>query len=215
MARRLADIARQRAKVCDKTRKAALECFLRNSFSEVTIQSVADAMSVSYWTVYRQYKTKEALFRAAAEPLFETVASELRQSRMETSSVSGAIASCVRHASDVMLSHNYLEMSLLLIREGTNHPWLEICYRQKAIQPAAFRFDAAVRAAGDANGLIIGVQPKASERVVRMLETSLVLPRLLPGREPLSDAEVSAARQSAASALLAATYAVDFNEAAA
>ncbi|MFC3714238.1 TetR/AcrR family transcriptional regulator [Sphingoaurantiacus capsulatus] len=196
-------------------RAAALPLFLERPIADLTLKGVAEAMGASFWAVYRQYETREVLYRAAVAPLIDEVAAVAARTPRTTASVGAAVGACVRHAVELMQGARYRDMFYLLLRDGAGQDWIEPIYRDRIVGALVRGFEAAVRRAGDQHGLVIGIQPGTSQRVIRTLESNLLLPRLLPNSVPLSDEEVAAARQAAVNGLMAATYAVEFAEPAA
>jgi AcrR family transcriptional regulator len=196
-------------------RAAALPFFLARPMADMTLRGVAEAMGVSFWTVYRQYETRESLYRAAVMPLLDEVAAAAARFPRLTTSVGAAVAACVRHSVELMQRSRYRDVFYLLLRDGASQDWLEPIYRERIVGTLVRGFETAVRRAGDQHGLVIGVRPGASQRVIRTLESTILVPRLLPNSVPLSDEELAAARQAAINMLMTATYAVEFSEPAA
>lgn len=211
MSIRLGNRERFRAEIC----AAALPMFLERPITDLTLKAVAEAMGASFWPVYRQFETREALYRASVTPLLESVAAAALRCPRVTTSVGAAVVACVRHASELMQHSAYRDIFFLLLRDGASQDWIEPIYRERIVGALVRGFEAAVRRAGDQHGLVIGIRPGASQRIIRTLESTILVPRLLPNSVPLSDEELAAARQAAISALMAATYAVEFSEPAA
>lgn len=205
----------EREKFREQIRAAALPLFLERPVTDLTLRAVAEAMGASFWPVYRQYETREALYRAAVTPLLETVAAGAARMPRVTTSVGAAVHACVRHAVDLMQRSRYRDVFFLLLRDGASQDWIEPIYRERIVGTLVRGFDAAVRKAGDQHDMVIGIRPGVSQRVIRTLESTILVPRLLPNSVPLSDEELTAARQAAVNTLMAATYAVEFAESAA
>ena len=205
----------EREQLRSDIRAAALPLFLERPATDMTLRGVAEAMGASFWTVYRQYETREALYRAAVTPLLDAVAAAAGRTPRVTTSVGAAVTACVRHAVELMQRSRYRDVFFLLLRDGASQDWIEPIYRERIVGGLVRGFEAAVRRAGDQHGLVIGIRPGSSQRVIRTLESTILVPRLLPNSVPLSDEELAAARQAAINTLMAATYAVEFSEPAA
>lgn len=191
-------------------RRAALPCFLERSIADVSLQEIADALGVSFWAVYRQYATRELLYREAVEPLFAELAAAAARLPRETTSVNAAVSACVRHTVAMMQTPRYRDIVFLMLRDGALQPWLHPTYRQTIVAPLVRGLESSVRHAGDRHALVIGIRPGVADRALRMLEGAVVMPRLLPGSLPLLDDELAAARSAATNLLMAGTYAVEF-----
>jgi AcrR family transcriptional regulator len=207
--------AAERARFRAQIRAAALPLFIERPVTDMTLRSVSETIGVSFWAVYRQYETREALYRAAVAPLLEEIAEAAARVPRVTASVGAAVNACVRHAAELMQEPRYRDMFFLLLRDGASQDWIEPIYRDKVVGALVRGLEAAVRRAGDRHGMVIGVRPGVAPRVLRTLESTLIVPRLLANSVPLSDEELAAARQAAVNTLMAATYAVEFSEPAA
>lgn len=191
-------------------RDAALPRFLERSIADVSLQGIADALGVSFWTVYRQYPTRELLYRDAVEPMFAELAAAATRLPRETGSVNAAVAACVRHVAGMMQTPRYRDVMILILRDGTLQPWLHPTYRDTIVAPLVRGLESAVRHAGDRHALVIGIRPGVADRALRLLEGAIVMPRLLPGSLPLLEEDLAAARSAATNLLMAGTYAVEF-----
>lgn len=205
MAITAAERERRRAEIA----AAALSLFIRRPSAEVPLREIAEAIGVDFFVVYRQFADRDQLYRAAVKPLVETIAAQLPGPAPAGGSVRDTIASHVRIATELLQTAAYRDLAYLRVRDGTAQPWLDGAYRDSIARPFERGLDAAVRRAGDAAGLIIGIQPGASGKLFRWLEGAIVAPALLPGAEPLSRDDFELLRQRAIARLMASTYAVD------
>jgi len=212
----MAMTAAERQAFRSEIRKTALPFFLDRAIADVSLQSIADAMGVSFWSVYRQYETRELLYRAALEPALAELATAAAACPYVTTSVRAAVAASIRHASDLMQRDLYRQLLFILVRDGGSQDWLTAFYSEQIIEPLCRCIERAIRRAGDEQGFVIGIEPGASRRALRMLESRIVMPRLLPHEELTGQEDsLAAIRDAATTTLIAATYSVEFAEPAA
>lgn len=205
MAASASERERRRAEIA----AAALSLFIRRPSAEVPLREIANVIGVDFFVVYRQFADRDQLYRAAVMPLVEALAAQLPGPASIGGSVRDTIAAHVRIATELLHTTAYRDLAYLRVRDGAAQPWLDGAYRDGIAWPFERGLDAAVRRAGDAAGLIIGIQPGASGKLFRWLEGAIVAPALLPGAEPLSRDDLDLLRHSALARLMAATYAVD------
>jgi len=191
---------------------AALALFLKRPSANVPLREIAEAIGVDFFVVYRRFADRDQLYRAAVMPLIEGIAAQLAAAPPPAGSVRDTIAGHVRIASDMLQTPAYRDLAYLRLRDGVLQPWLDRAYRSAIARPFERGLDAAVRRAGDAVGLIIGIRPGTSGKMLRWLEGAIVAPMLFPGTEPLPREELDLLRQTAVARLIAATYAIEFAE---
>lgn len=191
---------------------AALALFIKRPSGDVALREIAEAIGVDFFVVYRRFADRDQLYRAAVMPLIERIAAQLAGTPPPAGSVRDAIAGHVRLATDMLQTPAYRDLAYLRLRDGALQPWLDRAYRNAIAGPFERELDAAVRRAGDAAGLIIGIRPGTSGKMLRWLEGAIVAPMLFPGAEPLHCEELDLLRQTAVARLIAATYAIEFTE---
>lgn len=208
MAATTSDRDRRRADIA----AAALPLFLERPSANVPLREIAEAIGVDFFVVYRRFTDRDQLYRAAVMPLIERIAVKLAGAPPPGGSVRDTIVSHVRVATDMLQTPAYRDLAFLRLRDGALQPWLDRAYRTAIARPFERGLDAAVRRAGDTAGLVIGIHPGTSGRILRWLEGAIVAPMLFPRAEPLSREELDLLRQTAVARLIAATYAIDFAE---
>ena len=208
MASRLASREKLRADIA----AAALALILKRPSANVPLREVAEAVGVDYFVVYRQFASRDDLYRAAVTSLIEQVAAPLVVGTVAAGSVRETIVDQVRTAAEALQTKAYRDLTYLRLRDAELQPWLAAACRAAITAPFERRLDAAVRRAGDESGLVIGIRPGVSGRVFRWLEGAIVAPALFPDAEPLARDELDLLRQTAVARLIAATYSVEFAE---
>jgi AcrR family transcriptional regulator len=201
------DKARFKARI----RAAALPLFRQAPPSDATIKRIAEALGASYWSVYRQYDAREALYRDVVSELVGQVGAGISIVRDPALSVSATVHAAVHAIAGLMSKACYRDMLLFVFRDAAAFDWLYELYQANVLERFTKVVEALVLEAGKRHELVIGIEPGAAVRAVRTLETMIVLPRLLPGAISPKTFEVKAALDAAASGLMSATYAIDFS----
>lgn len=195
-------------------RKAAQTLFLERSPANASLRHVAEALGVSFWSVYRQYETRECLFRAAIPPLFEEVSASLSDAVRIASTVRASIFATVGEIAQTMRQSAYRDLVYVVVRDGHTERWLEDSYRTHLLNAAARSIEAAVHRSGSKLGHLIGIDDAAAVKAVLLLEAALIHPRVLPGMRPIVD-DSDELCNSIANQVQAATFALTLNASAA
>ena len=208
MATRASERERRRADIAG----AALALFLKRPVAHVPLREIAEAIGVDFFVVYRQFADRDQLYRSAVTPLIDRLAAQLAGPSPTIGSVREAIAANIRDLTDLLRSSAYRDLAYLRLRDGALQPWLDRTHRAAIVRPFERRLESAIRRAGDAAGLTIGIRPGVGGKVFRWLEGAIAAAGLFPGAEPLTRDELDALRQTAVARLFAATYAIELAE---
>lgn len=189
----------------DQVIDAATDQFLETGFEGARVDAIASRGDVSKRTVYNHFASKEALFEAVVERLWERL-HERAESLVDLSwPVEDALRAVAEHTVDTLTRPDVLGLLRLVVSEAPRTPVLTERFFSHGRGPA---FDALVRylIAMDRHGRLRIPQPElAALQFLGLFKEALVWPRLL-GAEPLPAARREAVIEQAVASFMT-TYA--------
>ncbi|SMF62028.1 TetR/AcrR family transcriptional regulator [Allosphingosinicella indica] len=192
----------------------ALDLIAEKPFASVTVEELAERSGVSYWSTYRNLPTREQIFRMAATHLARRILDAMRAGGEPTSGVLAATQDFARRLMAVMQGEDYFRLLAIVIREGRGSDWLADVYSEQVATPLVRLLEHIVRAAGESLGAVVLIRDGAAQRFLMQMESALVLPRLHPMSHGPDHGAATGLVDAAARALVAATYAHDWQSAA-
>lgn len=177
---------------CNGTRKAidwqerrediaarVLPLYLARPWSAVSIDEIAENLSISYWQVYYSFDGQEDVYRACVTRLIDAVTMRIEQAPVALASVNRTIQDYVRHAANIVGSEAYQHLLFLRLRDEHSDPWIRTAYENRIAEPLRKGLEDAVSRAGRQHDLKIVILHGIRERCLTRLEAALALPKLL------------------------------------
>lgn len=156
-----------------------LDLYLEKPWPNVSIEDIAERLSVSYWQVYYSFDGQADIYRAAIGRLIDTIAAKITVTPGIRPSVNQTIQHYVRYAADVVDSDAYQKLLFLCLRDEHTDPWVKSAYENRIAEPLRQGLEDAVSRAGDDNDLKLIMLHDVRDRYLTMLEATLALPKLL------------------------------------
>ncbi|MDB5671948.1 MAG: hypothetical protein JWO25_2907 [Alphaproteobacteria bacterium] len=115
----------------------AFDALLRSSPADtISIDAIAAAARLSRRTVFNQFETKDALFRASREALFRQVVTQMPPEDLPARERDGALRTFVAALAEAFAHQAHCELALSVVRDGPTQAWLARAYRDWVWRPA-------------------------------------------------------------------------------
>ena len=190
---------------------------LTRPLAEVSIKAVAEASGLPLWAAYgavqRVARDRAHLIRRGVLQISYRIAARIERAKVAEGSVMAAIDGFIADMAALVRSDDFAGLYRVVLCEGAFHRWLHEIYEEKVAGLFCRELEARVEAASRGNGVAVVFPAGADREVLRRLETTLILPSLLPGK-PASMEDEAALVRSIARDAFSRTYAWDLGEAA-
>ena len=165
--------------------EAAVDEFQQRGFAGASMDRVAEAANVSKRTVYNHFESKEALFRAILDVLFEEVSATIDVRFDPAQPLRPQLVDLGRAEGRLLRSRRFIKMIRLALAETIRDPVLaaEVNARVEAISA----FDDFMRAAADAGALNTDDASEASEQFMGLIKSRTFWPSVMSGQTVNAD----------------------------
>jgi hypothetical protein len=164
---------------------ACVDQVLARPIAEITIKSVVEASGLPGWAAYRAAhriaRNREHLIRRAVDHLADQLCQGMSEGPGVRDSVLATMEAWVARMAEVMQQPRFAAFFAVVVCQGAHYPWLAETYERRIAAAFCSRIEAAVQQAGRAAGVAVFFRDGAPRRILRQLESALVLPPLLPG----------------------------------
>jgi AcrR family transcriptional regulator len=102
--------------------KVAAKEFLKNGFSRATVDAIALRSRVGKMTIYRHYPTKERIFRAVVQRIYERFSNDFENIPQENRPVEDVLSDFILASYDDPASEDILGITRIIIAEAQSFP---------------------------------------------------------------------------------------------
>lgn len=153
--------------------------YLERPWSAVSIEEIAEHLSLSYWQIYYSFDCREDIYRAAVSLLVQGVRRKVQSAPPAASSVNRTVHRYVRHVAAVVGSDTYRNLLFLCIRDGQSDPWVKTQFEQQIAEPLRAGLEEAIARSGERLGLELVLLHGLRDWFLSALESSLCFPKLM------------------------------------
>jgi AcrR family transcriptional regulator len=165
--------------------RAALDMLVEQGIDQTSIEGIARRAGVAKVTVYRRWKSKEALLAQAIEAARDEIPDSTATAA--PGGLPGAIELLLPRWGEVLADPKYQALSARLLGAGPNHPELLAAYWQHHVLPRQARARATLVQA-QSDGVL---PPSADVDILIDMMTGAVIHHLLLEPGPLDPAEIT------------------------
>ena len=113
----------------------------RHGLASFSMEGVASRSGFSRRTVYNQFESREALYRATMLQMLETIEDQLDLDLPCALPLAAAVRRFCIAGQTVMRTSEYREIAIAIDRDGREAPWLERAFERRILQPLKSRIE--------------------------------------------------------------------------
>lgn len=181
-----------RAAILTVTRTLLRDC----SYSELSMETVAQAAGLTRRTVYNQFVSKDDLYRASREVLLTELAAMVDPIIPADSNPTTALTRFAHRTVAALTDQRHLELLISVVRDGANAPWLTEAYYRRIKEPILAAVEIFLHRQVTTGRLHIRDVPQTAMQFLSTLDALAVSPKIFrtPDRltTPLKDEQIDA-----------------------